>query len=128
MGSYKAMYSRKFFNQLDLPPGDGERVVVIERVKQGHLKNRDGEEDAMPFLYFEGETKPFGCNKTNGLTIEEMYGEDPDSWVGKAVTLYRAKVQSAAGTRVDAVRIRSTPPRQIAKAAPAKRKRAAAAA
>jgi len=127
MASYKTMYSRKYFNQLDLPPGnDSEMVVTIERVKAGHIKNSDGEEDAMPFVFFEGHPKPFGVNKTNGLTIEELYGEDTDEWVGKSLTLYRATVQSArGGGLVKAVRIRPSVPAGGARGKVAKRRKAA---
>lgn len=127
MASFKSFYDRKHYCHLDLPPGneqDSETVVTIAEVKQGTLKNAGGTEDKVPFLVFEGQPKPFGCNKTNAKVIAAMYGEDTDGWAGKAVTLFRTEVEFQ-GDRVAAIRIRSTPPRRLAKAAPAKRKRAA---
>lgn len=127
MPNYRMRYSRRYFTHLDLPPGAGDLTVTITKVETGQLKNAKGEVEEKPFLWFEGNGKPFGCNTMNGLVIAAQLGEDDTYWPGKKVTLYRDKTMYE-GRMVDCVRVRpaaaaSTPapeapkPRRAKKAA-----------
>ena len=62
-----------------------------------------------PVLYFEGEQKGMVLNKTNALTIAELYGETVEGWRGKPITLFAAEVD-AFGKKAIAIRVRNKKP------------------
>ena len=75
--------------------------VVIDRVE---VEDLGGE--TKPVLYFTGKDKGMVLNKTNATTIAEVYGdEDTETWEGKLVELYVARVDFQ-GKRVDGLRVR----------------------
>jgi len=103
---------RQFFDKPTLRAYDlqGRDVVVtIAAVKQGSAKNKDGERK-MPALFFVGKSKPLLLNATNGKTIESMYGKNPKGWLNKQLVIYPTVVPMGP-ERVDAIRIRPTPPK-----------------
>lgn len=104
MADYRSMFSSAFLNARDL--AGEERVCVIEKVVPGVVGD---EEKDQPVITFEGEKKLFGCNRTNGDTIANLYGKETDEWVGKAVTLYPSTTPLR-GAIVDCIRIRPEVP------------------
>ena len=57
-----------------------------------------------PVLYFKGKDKGMVLNKTNALTISSSYGADTDTWIGKSIHLYSAKVNFQ-NQMVDSLRV-----------------------
>jgi hypothetical protein len=49
-------------------------------------------------------------NKTNGVVICELYGEEMNDWVGKKITLYEKDDVEFAGKLVSAIRVRRKVP------------------
>ena len=66
-------------------------------------------DDSKPVAYFYRQEKGLVLNQTNWDTIEALYGEESDDWLGKTITLYPAKAEFK-GKRVDAIRIRDVIP------------------
>lgn len=105
------MYPSRFLKASDFE--DGDRALTIadlrtERIGQG------SQADDKWVLFFQEEEKGLVLNKTNTIIIAKLYGDDTDNWVGKQVTLYATEVQFK-DDMVDAIRVRSKPPRKPAK-------------
>jgi hypothetical protein len=66
-------------------------------------------DDRKPTLAFNETAKRFVLNRTNGGVIGEAYGEETDRWVGKKITLYKARVQYQ-GRLVDGIRVEVSTP------------------
>ena len=66
---------------------------VAAQEKKGVVKFKDG-------------VKPLILNKTNYLTLVEMFGKDEVQWIGKQIVLYPEQVQFGS-KKVPGIRIRA---------------------
>lgn len=73
--------------------------LIIEGIEMHDL---DGKEK--PVVSFQRAEKQLVLNKTNGMAIASMYGDESDGWIGKEIILFPTKVDYA-GKMVDAIRI-----------------------
>jgi len=71
--------------------------------------------DIRPVLYFQGKDKGMVLNKTNAMTIAQMFGPETDAWAGGVVEIFPAFVDYQ-GKQVQGLRIRV--PMQAPAAAP----------
>lgn len=79
------------------------RAATLEKV--GH-----GQEQEMKLaIAFEKATKLMLLNRTNAMIIASLYGPETESWIGKPVTVYSARVK-AFGAWHDALRIKEQIP------------------
>ncbi len=67
-------------------------------------------DDRKLVLAFQGKEKTLVCNRTNALTVAELYGNDTDSWLGREVVLFATKVPFQ-GKLTDAIRVKAPPRR-----------------
>jgi hypothetical protein len=65
--------------------------------------------DRKLIMYFNNRDKGMVLNKTNARTIGDVFGEDTDDWLGKAVEVFAMKVDFQ-GRMVDGLRVRVLPP------------------
>jgi hypothetical protein len=79
------------------------RAVSLEDVGHG------GEAESKLAIAFEKATKMMLLNRTNAMIIASLYGPETDQWIGKAVTVYAARVK-AFGAWHDALRIKEQIP------------------
>lgn len=56
-------------------------------------------------LHFQGKNKGMICNRTNCMTITEMWGPETDNWIGGELELFSTKVPFQ-GKLTDAIRVR----------------------
>jgi hypothetical protein len=84
-------------------------VFTITSFKHENL-GKDEEKEMKWVLYFEEMEKGFALNKTNGVVICELYGEEMNDWVGKKITLYEKDDVEFAGKLVSAIRVRRKVP------------------
>lgn len=82
--------------------------VIIEKIGQGE------EQQEKLTVYFEELDKGIVCNKTNAITIEKLYGDETDAWVGKRITIYPNYDVQFKGEIVSAIRVRTKAPAAIA--------------
>jgi len=68
--------------------------------------------DIRPVLYFQGKDKGMVLNKTNAMTIAQMFGPETDNWQGGVIEVFPAFVDYQ-GKQVQGLRIRM-PVQQIA--------------
>lgn len=81
------------------------RAVIEENVNQ----------KLQPVLYFQGKDKGMVLNKTNAMTIAQMFGPDTDGWQGGNIEVFSAFVDYQ-GKQVQGLRVRI--PAQAPAAAP----------
>lgn len=79
--------------------------LIVEKMGHG------AEEEKKPVLYFAKATKGLVLNRTNGMIIGALYGDETDDWKGKRITIYPTKVR-AFGSMQDAIRVREEIPAQ----------------
>lgn len=104
-------FSSNYLKAADL---QGRRIrVKVERLGQETV----GQEGKW-VMYFERAKKPLILNRTNAMTIAEVWGPETDNWVGGELELFSMKVPFQ-GKLTDALRVNplpsrqaSTPPRQ----------------
>jgi len=91
--------------------------VEVEELGQGKDKER------RLVISFKGKEKKFVCNKTNASTIEGLYGDETDNWIGQRITIAPREVEFQ-GKMVWAIRVSlqkpgAAPAQAVPKAAPA---------
>lgn len=79
---------------------DDDTTVTVADVTEEEV----GEENKL-VLQFEEKVKPMIVNKTNGLTIAEMFGDEPEKWVGETLTLVVTRVDYN-GRMQDGIRVK----------------------
>lgn len=99
MADINALFPSKFLKSADIK-GREPTVCIskleVEAVAEGEHK---------PVLYFQNASKGMVLNRTNADTIAQSYGPDTDSWLGKEITIYVARVQGPNGM-TDGLRVR----------------------
>lgn len=75
-------------------------IVTINNITMERLGN-----DNKPIVYFANKQKGLALNKTNGMVISIVYGDDMDMWIGKKIELFGTQVEFQ-GKMVDAIRVR----------------------
>lgn len=97
-------FPSKYLKSADLA-GSVQRVqidrVVVEQIG----------DDRKLIMYFVGKQKGMVLNKTNARTIGDIYGEDTDEWIEKAIEIFSMKVDFQ-GRMVDGLRIRIPSPKK----------------
>jgi hypothetical protein len=79
------------------------KAVTLEDLGHG------AEKESKLAISFEKATKMMLLNRTNAMIIASLYGPETDQWLGKAVTVYAARVK-AFGAWHDALRIKEQIP------------------
>jgi hypothetical protein len=84
--------------------GDG-LILTIASVRMEDVGN-DEDKETKAVMRFREFQKGLVLNKTNWETIEEVYGEDSDGWIGKRVKVYFDASVQFKGKRTGGLRIR----------------------
>ena len=98
------MYPSTLLKSQDVTDAGGEMPVVINSIEMKEFDSEGGKE-TKPILTFT-DKRQMVCNKTNGTTLAEMFGDDTDSWLGKSITLIVTDV-TFQGKLVPAIRIKN---------------------
>lgn len=113
----KKTHWRKFFPSdyiaaVDFDPGE-RKVATISGVKRMKVKSPSGDEDNCLVVSFrEPGIKPLIMNVTNSEAVEKVAGSKfIEDWIGVKIELYVQEGVKAFGRIVDAVRVKTTPPR-----------------
>lgn len=105
-------FPNRYLKAADL---NGRDVTVtiksVEREEIGFDKERK------LVLAFANTEKLMVCNKTNGIAIAKMHGEETDNWVGKKIILCAKDVEFQ-GTMTSALRVLAQKPEAHKKAPP----------
>jgi hypothetical protein len=105
-GSYSEMYPARFL-KADLLKGRKVTLTIKNIVGEG-LMSEDGKANLEWVVSFAERPLEFVMNKTNATCLYRMFGGDPNSWIGRKVTLFPTTVM-AFGARQDCIRIWGSP-------------------
>lgn len=78
------------------------RQVTITKVEMDNVGDDSGNK---PVAYFNEEAKGLVLNVTNARQIAKLYGDETESWTGKAITIF-ATTTDFRGDIVDCIRVR----------------------
>jgi hypothetical protein len=109
MPSINELFPSKWLKAADIPPAGVTLTVAglqMEEIEAGKT---------LPVIHFQGHSKGLVLNKTNGLMIAHLHGEDYSTWGGKALHLVSEPV-SFQGKVVDSIRVK--PPVAAAQGVP----------
>lgn len=104
-------FPSKYLKAGDLP----QPVNVTIREWTQDTIGQDDDKRLVVILFFDEVEKGLILNNVNWLSIESLYGNDTDLWIGKRVKLYKTKTKMG-GNVVDCVRV--LPPDGVAAPAP----------
>jgi hypothetical protein len=97
------LFPNRFVKAEDL---EKDVPCFIEQVQLEDVYNPGTHENAThPILYVKGGKKGVLLNKTNARTISDEYGDETDTWKGKAIVLYSCEVSTPTGPQ-PAIRIK----------------------
>lgn len=118
MAHWKTLFDYKHLGCHDLPDAGGgtwhDLVVKILKIEKREVVTEGGKKDILPVADLKGASKPMIINKTNFRILEGLFGVgDYESYQGKTVTLYAAKVKGKGGGIVDGLRIRDVVPAKV---------------
>ena len=99
-------FPSKYLKAADL---QGRNIAVQISGVQMEDVGSDDKPERKPVVYFSGAKKGLVLNKTNALTISEVFGPETDNWLGVKVQLFATRVPFQ-GRMVDAIRL--TVPRE----------------
>lgn len=100
------LFPSKYLKAHDL--GDKHITVTIRNATLEDMGFGSDKERKL-VLWFEKATKGMVMNRTNAMIVASLYGPETDAWIGKAITLYSARVK-AFGSWHDAVRVKEQIP------------------
>lgn len=104
-----AVFPSKYVRAADL---NGKTVTLtIQKCVMEEMMNHSKEKERKPVLYFRNATKGLVLNRTNGMIIANLYGDETDEWVGRKISIYPTKVK-AFGELQDAIRVKEEVPAQ----------------
>jgi len=76
------------------------RSVDVETLGQGD------DQENKPVAFWNEDIKPMVINATNWMVAESIYGDDSDSWIGKAIEIWVDPSVSYGGKRIGGLRLR----------------------
>lgn len=88
---------------------ENKPVVTIKQFTKKTMKNRDGEDEVKPVIYFNELEKGMVLNKTNADIIASLYGGVLEEWIGERIQLHAVMVE-AFGKRALAIRVAEQKP------------------
>lgn len=84
-------------------------TLTIRSITLEDMQSHDNKTVTKPVAWFTNAAKGLVLNRTNCMTVAELYGPETDLWAGKAITIYATKVR-AFGKLEDAIRIKEQIP------------------
>ena len=92
----------KYIKALDL---GGKPVLYTIKLVTPVTMGLPGEQEEKIVVYFEEETRGLVLNKTNAVTLVDLFGDDSDAWAGEQVVLFGDRAAYMGKTH-DVIRIR----------------------
>lgn len=97
------VFDSKYLTAADL---NGQDVTVtISAAELIELDSKGRGKERKILLSFAGKQKHMICNKTNCRTVEKLYGDETDNWIGQRITIGPREVQDPKGEMIWALRV-----------------------
>lgn len=97
------LFPSKYLKAADATPA---LALTIARVVWEKMKDKDGNEEDKPVMFFYEQEKGMVLNRTNANTVTHLYGSDVDKWTGQRVVL-GTEVVTAFGESKPALRFKN---------------------
>lgn len=108
--SVNSMFPSRYLKPADI--GDTELILTIVDIAIEELGANDRKETKL-VVHFKESDKALVLNKTNAMTISNLYGDQTAGWIGKRIILFVIEV-SFQGTQMLGIRVRNRiPPQQV---------------
>ena len=105
--TFNDFYPSRWLKAADIP--DENPIFTIFDVSAEQL-GEDQEQKLV--LMFKETTRHLALNKTNGSTLVELYGENPNDWISKRIEFFTEPV-TYRGKATMAVRIKPNVPAEL---------------
>jgi hypothetical protein len=99
------MFPSNLLKAADVSNAGGEMPLTISKIEMKEFDGDNGSKERKAIIFFAND-KQMVCNKTNGKTLGEMFGNETDDWIGKSITLIVQNVDFA-GKSTPAIRIKN---------------------
>src|SRR5690554_6172741 len=107
---WRIFHNPDYIGAYAFQPGE-RKVLTIKSAGQEAVTGSGGKKEDCLVVHFREGEKPLICNVTNSKAIEKAAGTGYiENWAGVKIELYTTEVQ-AFGDTVEAVRVKTTPPR-----------------
>lgn len=83
----------------------GEGILVTMRSLSEQNVEMEGKPEKMKWVLSFDECKPLVLNMTNIASIERIYGDETDDWIGKQIVLFNDENVSFGGEITGGVRV-----------------------
>jgi hypothetical protein len=97
------LFPSKYLKASDATPSI---TLTVKGVTWEKMKDKDGNEEEKPVIYFNEQTKGMVLNRTNANTLTHLYGSETDKWVGQRVVL-GTEIVTAFGESKPALRFKN---------------------
>ena len=89
-GDFNSIF-KKYLGNWDLPMDGSDQVFTIKKIESDEVRDKGGETNEQPLIYFEEFAKPLICNQTNNKRLKKLLGPrvSETSWYGEKIYLRR---------------------------------------
>ncbi len=117
---WKNFLDKDYLGSHNLEQGEEMLLTIGKFVGEEMVQKVGGglnEKTPKTVLYFQEDVPKMIMNITNGNTISNLYGSQPEKWIGKQIQVYATPVR-AFGKTQDALRVRDFIPKISVDVAP----------
>lgn len=107
--NYEDVFPSKWIKSDDIPE-DGNLVLTVDTIAWEQVGQ---DQESRMILRFGEIEQGLVVNKTNAVTLGNLFGKNPNGWVGKRIALFATPV-SFGGKTVMGVRVNPRAPKQPA--------------
>jgi hypothetical protein len=105
--SFDQLYPGEFLTAGEF--GGKAVTLTITEIERPLLSNGSGSEEPATVVHFAETPKKFVMNKTNGVCLRAMFGDDPRAYDGKRITLHPVKDESGLSESGLCIRVKGSP-------------------
>lgn len=109
---YRQLKDSEYLGHWDLPDGKPYKLTIEAVHKEELFNPGNNQKEIKPVASFKDKKKRLVLNATNMAAIASWHGNDPHSWPGKEVELYRTTTKLK-GKPTECLRIKADGTKQV---------------
>jgi hypothetical protein len=87
--TYDQLFAGRFIHAGEM--SEKPVTMTIKAVYLEDMEQENGTEKAQAVVSFTQTKREWALNRTNGICLRALFGNEVDDWIGKAVTLFRER-------------------------------------